>query len=252
MVEFTPWGKTPRLSSPYIITEKLDGTNSAVLIERHAYDERRDSGPIGSGGHRLRLAVVVGEFSDISYEPIYEYHVYAQSRNRFLTPINDNFGFAAWVHENAEELVEILGPGCHFGEWWGSGIQRGYGLPRGERRFSLFNVTRHNPLGSMAGLEAHFAAPFAAREPLFPDLPELSTVPVISAVEGDRSLRAMSHMVDQALAELSLAGSFAAEFARPEGIVLFHSRSNQLFKAFCDDAEKAAEVRSRPETVLAA
>lgn len=246
MVEFTPWGKTPRLSSPYIITEKIDGTNSAVVIETEgwgyspAYDDPNlvaqiDGGELGGDGY-----------------PLVQHNVYAQSRNRFITPANDNFGFAAWVRENAEDLISILGPGRHFGEYWGNGIQRGYGLPRGERRFSLFNVTRHNPLGSMADLEAHFATPFAAREPLFPDLPELSTVPVISAVEGDRSLRAMSHMVDQALAELSLAGSFAAEFARPEGVVLFHSRSNQAFKAFCDDAEKAAEVRSRPEMVPAA
>ena len=252
MPDFTYYPKTPRLSSGYIITEKLDGSQGAVVIERHLFDEDRDSGPCDIGGHQLRLAVITGEVSDITYEPIYEYRFYAQSRNRFITPINDNFGFAAWVKENAEDLVETLGAGCHVGEWWGHGIQRGYGLPRGERHFSLFNVTRHNPLGSMADLEAHFAAPPAGREPLFPDLPELSTVPVITAADNDRSLRAMSHMVDRALARLSLAGSLAAEFARPEGIVLFHSRSNQVFKAFCDDAEKAAEVRSRPEMALVA
>ena len=33
-----------------------------------------------------------------------------------------------------------LGVGQHFGEWWGFGIQRGYGLH--ERRFSLFNTGR--------------------------------------------------------------------------------------------------------------
>lgn len=33
-----------------------------------------------------------------------------------------------------------LGEGRHFGEWWGKGIQRGYGLE--ERRFSLFNTAR--------------------------------------------------------------------------------------------------------------
>lgn len=246
MVEFTPWGKTPRLSSPYILTEKIDGTNSAVVIKTEgwgyspAYDDPN-----------LVAQIAGGELGGDGY-PLVQHNVYAQSRNRFITPQADNFGFAAWVRENAEGLISILGPGRHFGEYWGNGIQRGYGLPRGERRFSLFNVTRHNPLGSMADLEAHFATPFAGREPLFPDLPEMSTVPVISAVDGDRSLRSMSHMVDQALARLCLAGSFAAEFARPEGIILFHSRSNQVFKAFCDDAEKAAEVRSRPEMVLAA
>ena len=246
MPDFTYYPKTPRLSSGYIITEKLDGSHAAVVIETEswgyspAYDDPNlvaqiDGGELGGDGY-----------------PLVQHNVYAQSRNRFITPRADNFGFAAWVRENADDLISILGRGRHFGEWWGHGIQRGYGLPRGERRFSLFNVTRHNPLGSMADLEAYFAAPPAGREPLFPDLPELSTVPVISAADNDRSLRAMSHMVDRALARLSLAGSLAAEFARPEGIVLFHSRSNQVFKAFCDDAEKAAEVRSRPEMALVA
>jgi hypothetical protein len=64
-----------------------------------------------------------------------------RSRSRWITPDDDNFGFAAWVEANRDELL-TLGPGRHFGEWWGSGIQRGYGLPKGEKRFSLFNVSR--------------------------------------------------------------------------------------------------------------
>ena len=238
MPDFTYYPKTPRLSSGYIITEKLDGSHAAVVIEEYPW-----TSPQPLAGREL--VAWVDTF------PTGRFNLYAQSRNRFVTPQSDNFGFAAWVRESAEELVQTLGAGYHVGEWWGHGIQRGYGLPRGERRFSLFNVTRHNPLGSMADLEAYFAAPPAGREPLFPDLPELSTVPVISAADNDRSLRAMSHMVDRALAKLSLAGSFAAEFARPEGIVLFHSRSNQVFKAFCEDAEKDAEVPSRPVPEMA-
>ena len=53
------------------------------------------------------------------------------------------FGFARWVETNRERLITLLGPGLHFGEWWGSGIQRGYGLTKGDKRFSLFNVERH-------------------------------------------------------------------------------------------------------------
>lgn len=239
MPEFRAFPKIPRLSSPYIITEKLDGSNATVVIEEYPWTSAQPlTGP--------ELVAQVDTF------PSGRFNLYAQSRNRFITPQADNFGFAAWVRENAEELVRTLGAGYHVGEWWGSGIQRGYGLSKGDRRFSLFNVTRHNPLESMADLEAHFVAPPAGREPLFLDLPELSTVPVISAVDGDRSLRAMSHMVDQALAELSLEGSFATEFARPEGIVLFHMRSQQVFKAFVNEEEKAGEVRARPEFGLAA
>ena len=101
-MEFTEFPKMARLSRDVIITEKIDGTNAQVCI--------------GEDGTLL-----------------------AGSRSRWITPADDNFGFAAWVEAHREELL-TLGPGRHFGEWWGSGIQRGYGLM--DRRFSLFNVQR--------------------------------------------------------------------------------------------------------------
>lgn len=110
VLEFKPWPKIVRVEnrrSP-IFTEKIDGTNACVVIT--------DDGQIG-----------------------------AQSRTRLITPEADNFGFARWVHENAQELLK-MGPGHHFGEWWGLGIQRGY--DQSEKRFSLFNTRRwgpHNP-----------------------------------------------------------------------------------------------------------
>lgn len=105
-LEFKPWPKIPRLSNEkYFITEKIDGTNAAVIITK--------DGEIG-----------------------------AQSRTRLITPNDDNYGFAKWVQENKEELL-TMGPGHHFGEWWGLGIQRGYNQDR--KRFSLFNTARWNP-----------------------------------------------------------------------------------------------------------
>lgn len=103
MIEFRAWPKTPRLENEqYYITEKLDGTNAAIVIS--------ESGEIG-----------------------------AQSRNNLITPEQDNFGFAQWVYANKEELLN-LGVGHHFGEWWGQGIQRQYNLQ--EKRFSLFEYWR--------------------------------------------------------------------------------------------------------------
>jgi hypothetical protein len=85
-----------------VITEKIDGTNSCVVVD--------DDG-----------------------------NVTAQSRKRVIVPGDDNYGFAGWVQQYADQL-KGLGPGYHFGEWFGVGIQRGYGLY--ERRFALFNVNR--------------------------------------------------------------------------------------------------------------
>ena len=103
-MEFKEFPKIPRLSRAVVITEKIDGTNGQILITED------------------------GQF-------------FVGSRTRWITPENDNYGFAKWAYENKEELMK-LGPGSHFGEWWGQGIQRNYGLK--EKRFSLFNTSRWN------------------------------------------------------------------------------------------------------------
>lgn len=105
---FIAFSKIPRLMRDCVITEKIDGTNASILI---------DEGGTLTAGSRTRWI-----------EPNDETH-----KNR------DNFGFAAWVRDNADELIQ-LGVGHHFGEWYGAGIRRGYGMT--ERRFALFNVGR--------------------------------------------------------------------------------------------------------------
>lgn len=125
--EFKAWPSIPRMSKErVVVTEKIDGSNSAVRIR-----------PAGSLGEDFSSDWI--RFKEVDGVP---YYVWAQSRKRFLgyTKETDNFGFGKWVAENTEELIRILGPGDHFGEWWGSGIQRGYGLS--EKRFSLFNALR--------------------------------------------------------------------------------------------------------------
>jgi hypothetical protein len=107
-----------------LVTEKIDGSNSAVRIRPFDIDADRSE--------QVDTVSIDGE----------QYTLWAQSRKRLLQPVKalDNFGFASWVYENAPALVRVLGPGDHFGEWWGSGIQRSYGLK--EKRFSVFNAAR--------------------------------------------------------------------------------------------------------------
>ena len=104
MTEFVEFPKIARYSRDVIVTEKIDGTNACVFI--------------GEDGEFL-----------------------TGSRTRWITPDADNYGFAKWAQDHKAELL-TMGPGRHFGEWWGSGCQRGYDLPKGEKRFSLFNVLR--------------------------------------------------------------------------------------------------------------
>jgi len=116
MLEFQEFPKIPRLRRDCIITEKLDGTNAAIRIVENAKPDDPN-----------RLALLDG------------LAIYAQSRSRFVTTGADNYGFAKWVQDNAPSLI-ALGPGTHFGEWWGQGIQRGYN--KKAKTFSLFNTDR--------------------------------------------------------------------------------------------------------------
>lgn len=167
-LEFIPFPKMPRLSRECVITEKIDGTNAQIFI--------------GDDGRSMHVG----------------------SRNRWISVPNDNYGFARWAMDNYQELLK-LGPGRHFGEWWGNGIQRGYGLPKGDKRFSLFNTSRWSD---------------PAVRPLCCGL-----VPVL--YEGPF----LTSMAEAALCELMMEGSQAAPgFMDPEGIVVFHVAANMGFK----------------------
>ena len=169
-MEFQAFPKLHRLNGPVIVTEKIDGTNACIIIEN---DE-----------------------------------IAAQSRTRIITP--DNFGFARWVHDNKAELIRVLGEGRHYGEWWGNGIQRNYGLK--VKKFSLFNTERWNAEELFDSTTLH-----------------ITTVPVLwrgvfDTVEFTATLEA-----------LKVYGSLAAPgYMNPEGIVIYDTRSGQGYKKTFD------------------
>lgn len=198
-MNFTPFDKIPRLRRETIITEKIDGSNAQVCI------------------------VPVRDLVPDKAEAVYIDHpsvadpvaIFAGSRTRWVTPgkTTDNYGFAAWVLANAQELRR-LGPGAHFGEWFGAGINRGYGLT--ERRFALFNTSRWLPVvtGGVADSDTGELIRCCEVVPLIWRGPALDTRDADNAVE---MLRAR--------------GSFAVPgFMRPEGIVIYHVASQTLFK----------------------
>lgn len=66
----------------------------------------------------------------------------ALSRKRRLTLQDDNYGFAAWVHQNAEDLMELFWDTnegtTYWGEWCGKGIQAGVAVSELPRRWVVF------------------------------------------------------------------------------------------------------------------
>lgn len=182
-MEFVEFPKMARLSREIIVSEKIDGTNACVGIAADG-------------------------------------QIYAGSRSRWITPADDNFGFAAWVQAHRDELL-TLGPGRHFGEWWGAGIQRRYGLT--EKRWSLFNVARW----ALHGTEPKQIATADPRVIKTQDVlpPCCGLVPVLYRGAFDTTA------IECVLSELRRDGSAAAPgFTRPEGIVVFHVAGNVGFK----------------------
>lgn len=140
--EFVRWSKIPRWHKPWLLTEKIDGTNAHIAVE-----EVGDDYAPGDG-------VTLVQHHDTTYA------VRAASRNRWLAPgSDDNFGFAAWVAKHADQLAH-LGIGRHYGEWYGQGIQRTYQLPY--RRWALFDPRWAEELPSCLPDEVH-AVPVIAR-----------------------------------------------------------------------------------------
>lgn len=178
-MEFQEFDKIARLSRECVITEKIDGTNGQIAIGED------------------------GEFC-------------VGSRNRWLTlETGDNFGLLLWATLHKDELIAGLGPGRHYGEWWGAGIQRRYGLT--DKRFSLFNTNRWNtetpPPACCHVVPVLYRGPFE------------------------------TGAVDNTLAFLAGQGSMAAPgFMKPEGVCIYHVALNRYFKK---TIEKDAEPKSR-------
>ena len=130
-LQFQSFGKIPRWSREICITEKIDGTNAQVAIfDRNEIQKHEIDNP-------------TVPFLSVKDENGYDWLMIAGSRKRWISKDDDNYGFGAWVSENREELVK-LGPGRHYGEWWGKGIQGRYNDFVDDKRFSLFNVSLFN------------------------------------------------------------------------------------------------------------
>lgn len=173
-MEFQAFPKLQRLNGPVIVTEKIDGTNACIIIEGN--------------------------------------EIAAQSRTKLITPAQDNHGFAKWVYDNKDKLIELLGEGRHYGEWWGKGIQRGYGL--NVKIFSLFNTSRWDALEMFRTTNMNVDV-----------VPVLFTGTFMEVIE----------QLPIIMRDLKARGSVASPgFMNPEGVVLYDTRSGQGYKKTYD------------------
>lgn len=180
-VEFKPWPKIYRENSNIIISEKIDGSTGCIIINDW-YD---------TVSNKDRLEVVG-----------------VQSRKRLITPLDDNYGFAAWVYDNQNELLK-LGPGYHYGEWAGPGINKNR-HKLNEKRFFMFNTLR-----------------WGDHNPNTPDVCDV--VPVLYEGEGEPGI------IQDVMNDLLLVRS--QQGINPEGVVVFN-KSTQLMTKYTYEAPK--------------
>lgn len=234
---FQEFPKMARLNREIVITEKIDGSNGSVII---------------APGYQSLDPGAVPENLDDTATACDGFVVMAASRTRFVVPgKQDNAGFAAWVKENRSELLK-LGPGRHFGEWWGANIQRRYGLT--EKRFSLFNVGRWCPAEILdSGAPNHEKSGVAEQRPLFDASGKLNSttwgpgptcchvVPTIW--RGNFDLFDCRSAVEM----LRSHGSFAAPgWKWPEGIVIYHEAAKKCFKVTLDNDSQPKGLNGLP------
>lgn len=149
------------------ITEKIDGTNALISI--------MDNKIVGIG-----------------------------SRTRWITPQDDNYGFARWTMYNEQDIIK-LGNGVHYGEWWGPGIQKRYSGYVTQKKFSLFNVGRWGVKDT---------------PPSCCDI-----VPVLYS--GIFTFDILNETLEKLMREGSIV---APGCMNPEGIIIYHTTAKQYFK----------------------
>lgn len=193
------WPTIPRLTESLIVTEKLDGVFGKIHISdyppsTYTSDHTVTKTPDG------RAFIVT-----------------AATRDFKLKHDTDYFGFREWVYAHAQSLAMILGPGDHFGEWWGGGIRRGYGLPDGDRRFSLFDFNRWS---SMIGQTLEMT-----------EVDEIRVVPIITTLSSFDSSD-----IHRLLDLLRRTGSYAEVGYKPaEGVVIYNTDGLPVVKAVLKD-----------------
>lgn len=190
--EFKRWPSIQRLSSETMyLTEKCDGSNAIIHVT--------DDGIVLAGSRERWLSNPDGTPCDKKV---------------------DNFLFSAWVYERRESLLRF-GPGTHYGEFHGAGIQRNYGLKN--RRFASFEFWRPD----IDGIN-----------------PDVCKVPLL--YEGE----AVPNQIDFTVDELRKSGSVLYPgFMKPEGIVVtFKNMNTCKFKRLCENDKIHKYQQTKPTT----
>lgn len=185
MISFKAWPKTTRRKSKCTISEKLHGSNGALVFQ-----------------------VTQIEPTDGREVYILDFEMAVQTRNRIVTPQDDQTGIARWAEANRDTLeMDLLhvnrmlpepGTYYHYGEF----MTRGHKEPH----FYLFNTRR------WTGVQFR--------------TPTLKVVPVL--YEGEY----YEGVIEECLEDLRQNGSRIHPGIPAEGVVTYWSGNDNMFKDY--------------------
>ncbi len=195
--EFHKYFKIPRIENEtFTISEKIDGSNGLIYVHHARFDD-------------------VKKGVDRSY-------ILAGSRSKWLIDDGsktwDNHGFGSWVEENEEDLYS-LDEGYHYGEWYGKGINRGYGLL--DKRFMLFNYGRYAEKLRLADSGLLFNMP--------------TKVQVETVFHHNVKFEQLFQIIAEVRYHLTHDGSKHVQgYIKPEGLIVRSELSGKLWKVIID------------------
>jgi hypothetical protein len=189
---------------------------------------------------RLNRATVVSEKihgSNFGIHVLLDGSVHAQSRKKIIDLTCDVKGFARWIAENSNDLATQLGPGLHFGEFAGPGIQKGFTYGWDEKRFLLFNSGRWHSEFNQAVIAGEDPDSVTGSTKCL-QAPLCHVVPIVAIGQS-----LWDPVVIGAIDKIRPHGSYASSgHHRAEGIVVFHEPSQATFKVLCDNDEMPKTV----------
>jgi len=119
----------------------VDADGNAIYAHNALYPILKYHGTVKC--HGTNSGVVI-DFND---------NLHCQSRERIITPENDNAGFATFVYKDKEIFINLKKNICNdlnvessdytiviFGEFVGKGIQKGVAISDLEKTFIIFNI----------------------------------------------------------------------------------------------------------------
>jgi len=226
-MDFQQFKKIPRLSREIIITEKINGSNMQVFIynlnEEILFPYEED--------YKIPSKEFINKYTVAEKNGLL---MFVGSRNRWLQvgKSSDNMSCASWCKERSEELFK-LGEGRYYAEFYGKGIQSGYGLDH--KRMALFNVSRwHDDEKRLISVNKE-----TGEEKYTEQCPSCcEVVPIL--YQGDFDTNVINYYIDK----LDREGSVAVPNFKPaEGLVVYHTAAGQYFKKTISNDEKPKGIK---------